>query len=222
MEKMVLGVFAGRVDAQEAINELEDRGYSPQDISIVMRSTERQRETGTRSGSGVAGGMVSGATTGGAIGALAGVLVATGIIPGLGMLLVGGPLAAALGLAGAAAVTISGAATGILAGGLIGALTNWGVPEEEAHVYENSIREGGILLLVFARLGGEEEVQRVLEDFGAFQIKMVEHTEVHDYAQREGMTSGEEYYGHAGHKGGEVENKEGNNSTEQLGSKKTG
>ena len=51
-------------------------------------------------------------------------------------LVIAGPLAA--GLAGAGA----GAATG----GLVGALTGTGVPEDEAKIYENEIKDGGIYM----------------------------------------------------------------------------
>ncbi len=103
---------------------------------------------------------------------------------------------------------IRGAATGILAGGLIGALTGWGVPEEEAQVYEDSIRQGGILILVPAHFRDEEEVKAVLEDFGASQVKVVEHTEAHKYAQREKVSLQDRfsagYFPVMGYKGGQV------------------
>ena len=49
-------------------------------------------------------------------------------------LVIAGPLAA--GLAGAGAAT----------GGLVGALTGTGVPEDEAKIYENEIKDGGIYM----------------------------------------------------------------------------
>lgn len=74
---MVLGVFVSRLDAEDAVDELEDRGYRPQDISVAMRDISKPREVVSRGGGvSVTEGAVSGATTGGAIGALAGILVA--------------------------------------------------------------------------------------------------------------------------------------------------
>ncbi len=93
-------------------------------------------------------------------------------IPGIGGLLIGGPLAAALGLTGAAAATVSGAVTGALAGGLVGGLVGLGVPEETAKVYENRIREGGVLIAVAAR-EGDDEAHAVLEEHGADEIRNV-------------------------------------------------
>jgi hypothetical protein len=37
-----------------------------------------------------------------------------------------------------------------VAGGLLGALTNMGVPEEQAHYYAEAVRRGGILVTVAA------------------------------------------------------------------------
>ena len=61
-------------------------------------------------------------------------------LPGLG-LVIAGPVAAALAGAGAGAAT----------GGLVGALIGWGIPEERVKVYEEGIKEGGILMGVRPR-----------------------------------------------------------------------
>lgn len=172
MTKLVLGIFNNRADAEDAIDELRDRDYNPKDISIVMRNHDEAVEMADNTGADVAGGAATGATTGAIVGGLAGLLAAVAI-PGLGAFLIGGPIAAALGLTGAAASTVSGAATGALAGGLLGALTGLGLSDEEARTYNDAIDRGGILLAVPARRGEEIEVQEVLEDFDADQIKTV-------------------------------------------------
>jgi hypothetical protein len=176
MAKMVLGVFIKENDAEMAIHELKDVGYNAKDISIVMRyktSAEGLRES---TGVNVAEGAVSGATAGGVLGGLAGLLIGIGAvtIPGIGALLIGGPLAAALGLSGAAATTVSGAVTGALAGGLVGSLMGLGIPEEEARVYEDRIKEGAILVAVPAREGNVSEAMNILEDFGADQVRSID------------------------------------------------
>ena len=101
MAKTVLGVFANRDDAEDAINRLEADGYNPKDISIVMKDHKTAEYIRDNTGADVA--------TGGVLGALAGLLVATGIVPGIGAILIGGPVAVALGLTGTAATTLSGA-----------------------------------------------------------------------------------------------------------------
>ena len=176
MARTVIGVFADKPAAESAVSELESAGYNPKDISIVMRSTDGGTVTQDAGGD-VASGAVSGATTGGVIGGLAGLLIGIGAltIPGIGALLIGGPIAAALGLGGAAATTVSGAVTGALAGGLVGALVNLGIPEEEARVYEQRIKEGAILVAVPTRDGEKEnEAKDILQSHGADQIRDVD------------------------------------------------
>lgn len=187
---MVFGIFATRENAESAINELEDSGFNPKDISIVMQNKEDAQVLHENTGAGVADGAVSGAATGAAIGGLAGLLIGLGAIaiPGIGALLIGGPIAAALGLTGATAATVSGAATGALAGGLIGALTGIGVPEEDARVYEDRVKSGAILVAVPALSSEHREASAILREHGAEQVKSIEtkeqqHVDNHASAQ---------------------------------------
>lgn len=175
MSYTVLGIFGDRAKAEGTIEELENAGYNPKDMSIVVRDNVVAEDIASDTGTNIAGGAVSGATTGAVLGGLAGLLVGVGAIaiPGIGALLIGGPLAAALGLTGAAATTVSGATTGAVAGGLIGALMGLGLPAEYARSYETAIREGGILLAVPALTGQEEEVEDILSQNGADQIRSV-------------------------------------------------
>lgn len=205
MTKTVLGIFENRLDAEAAVDDLKDIGYKTQDISIMMRDSQPlgvMQDSGTA----VADSTVSGAVTGGVIGGIAGLLIGIGAIavPGIGALLIGGPLAAALGATGVAATTVSGAATGVLAGGIIGALVGLGIPQEDAKVYEESIKKGGILVAVPVLNDQEQEVEALLEDNGAQQIRSVEtafpesEEEIHSYTQREFL------YAPVGIKGGKA------------------
>lgn len=136
-------VFRDRESADRAYNELAERGYTKDDVNVLMSDETRDRyftnsNVDTDLGDKVAENAGKGSLIGGGIGATVGALAAIGsniLLPGLG-LVVAGPLAA--GLAGAGA----GAATG----GLIGALTGAGVPEDEANRYSNDIKEGGIYM----------------------------------------------------------------------------
>jgi hypothetical protein len=173
--KTVLGIFSDREYAERAVNRLEDEGFRPQDISIVMKDRGDAKHVAQSTGADVAGGATTGVATGAIIGGIAGLLVGVGAIalPGFGLLLAAGPLAASLGLTGAAATTASGAVTGAVAGGLIGALVSLGLPEEDARIYESRIREGGILVAVPTAIRGEELVRDILDDEGAEQIRTV-------------------------------------------------
>jgi hypothetical protein len=175
MAQTLLGIFDDREHAEMAIHDLEESGLNPKDVSVVMKDKEEAESLSDSTGSNVAQGAVSGATTGGVIGGLAGLLVGIGAIavPGIGALLIGGPLAAALGLSGAAATTASGAMTGALAGGVVGALVGLGVPEEEAKVYEERIKSGGILIAVPTNEAMEGPAKDIFEKHGADEIKSI-------------------------------------------------
>lgn len=175
MAEMVLGVFAERANAEAAINDLESKGYNPKDISIIMRDTHEAVDIAGSTGASVAEGAGVGATTGGVIGGVTGLLVGIGAItiPGIGALLIGGPIAAALGLGGALATTVSGAVTGALAGGLVGALVSLGIPEDEAKVYEERIKEGAILLAVPVKIEHSEEARMILDAHQATQVRSI-------------------------------------------------
>lgn len=135
-----------RESTENAYNTLTERGYSKEDINLVMSDETRkthfnedvsgQTEIGTKAAEHAG----KGSAIGGTIGAIGGVVAAIGtsvVIPGLGIL-IAGPLAA--GLAGAGA--------GGLVGGVIGALVGSGIPEARAKLYESGIKEGNVVISV--------------------------------------------------------------------------
>jgi hypothetical protein len=195
MAKMVLGVFADRINAEDAIMSLEDHGYNPKDISIIMKDRAASQEIANNTGASVAEGAVTGATAGGILGALAGLLVGIGAItiPGVGALFIAGPIATALGITGAAGATVSGALTGALAGGLVGGLMGLGVPEEDARLYEDRIRAGAILVAVPTVDLREEEVKSILDGFGAEQVRSVAYLREEAPLRREDRRKVEDY-----------------------------
>lgn len=144
--RMVTGLFRDRDRAELAYRSATERGYSRDDVNLVMSNETRQRHFGddeSELGTRAAEGAGIGGAVGGTIGAIAGAIAAVGTsiaIPGLG-LVVAGPVAAALAGAGAGAAT----------GGLVGALIGWGIPEERVKRYEQGVKEGGILMGVRPR-----------------------------------------------------------------------
>lgn len=145
---MVTGLFRDRESAERAYGSLTERGYSQDDVNLVMSDETRKKhfsvdDRETELGNKALKGAGTGAAVGGAVGATLAAIAAIGTtlaLPGLG-LLVAGPIAA--GLAGAGA----GGATGGLIGGLIGA----GIPEERVKDYEEGIKNGGIMMGVTPR-----------------------------------------------------------------------
>jgi hypothetical protein len=213
MAKTVLGLFDNKEHVEAVINSLKDSGYDPQNVSLLMKDTRDAQDIKKDTGADAATGAVSGATTGAIIGGIAGILSAV-MLPGLGAIFIGGPLASALGLTGAAATTVSGAATGALAGGVIGALTNLGLSEDEAQHYEDRVKEGAILVAVPAADDEVSDVKDMFEDHNASDVKTltgalneeeVETTEIHHIPVRTDEDYSQE--GYASAKGGRATRK---------------
>lgn len=147
--RWLTAMFRDRNSAERAYNSLHERGYTQDDVDLVMSDDTRKKyfdkdETvETELGNKALEGAGTGSAIGGTLGAIAGVIAAAGtslLIPGLG-LVIAGPLAA--GLAGAGA--------GGLTGGIIGALVGRGIPEERAKVYDEGVRNGRIVMGVRPR-----------------------------------------------------------------------
>lgn len=137
--KTVTGLFDNYDDASRAVAKLEASGVSHSDISIVANNAkDRIDNDGSKAADDAAGGAGLGAVIGGAGGLLAGLGLMA--IPGVG------PVVAAGWLAATAVGAVGGAVVGGAAGGLVGALTDSGVPEDDAHVYAEGVRRGGTLV----------------------------------------------------------------------------
>ncbi|MDF2460971.1 MAG: YsnF/AvaK protein [Candidatus Saccharibacteria bacterium] len=172
MAKMLMAAFSSDAEADRALRELERHGYSNDDISVISKH-DRYEDEGYSTGSDIAKGATGGAATGGVVGGLAGLLAGVGVFPALAGLFIGGPIAAALGLAGAAATTASGAITGAAAGGLIGALTSLGLSKESASHYDETVNRGGVVLGVNCSESAIDECRAMLEACNAQEIQTV-------------------------------------------------
>lgn len=144
---MLTGLFRDRESTEGAYQSLRDRGYSENEINVMMSDKTRDAHykdgAVTELGNKATEGAGVGGAVGGTLGAIIGGVAAIGtnlLLPGLG-LVIAGPLAAALVGAGAGGFT----------GGLVGALIGWGIPEERAKVYESGIKDGGTVLGVTPR-----------------------------------------------------------------------
>jgi uncharacterized membrane protein len=157
MNNVTLGVYQTHSEAEYAIKELMAFGIPQSDISYIYVDNKGEMTDG-QTGEKVTAGAATGATTGAIVGGIAGLVVANGILPGLGSLFVAGPLAAALGLTGVAATTVAGAATGAAAGGLLGALTQLGVDDTDARLYESMVQKGDVLVVARSTTEGTKGV----------------------------------------------------------------
>ena len=146
-KRLLTGMFRDRDSTEGAYRSLRDRGYSDDEINVMMSDETRDKYYSTGDteleGNKALEGTGAGAAIGGTLGAIIGGIAAIGtnvLLPGLG-LVVWGPIAAGLAGAGAGGIT----------GGLVGALIGWGIPEDRAREYETGIREGGTVLGVTPR-----------------------------------------------------------------------
>ena len=161
-QKMLTAVFRDRVNAQTAYDRLVNRGYSNTEINVLMSDTTRSTYAAVPEGERHAMGnhAAEGMGVGGAIGTAAGATLAavatigTSLaIPGFGI--IAGPIAAAL----------AGGGAGAVAGGVIGALVGLGIPEPSARIYQEALREGGVVLGVIPHSSMDaESIQDDFED----------------------------------------------------------
>jgi len=82
-------------------------------------------------------------------------------IPGIGPLLVAGPVAAAL----------AGASIGAAAGGLIGGLVDLGVPDEEARRYTEAVRAGATLVTVTVDETMADRAVAIMREHAAVEVE---------------------------------------------------
>ena len=146
-KRILTGMFRDRESAERAYNSALSRGYTKDDVNLMMSDQTRDSWFSGDDDSGLGSKALEGAGTGSTIGGTLGAIIAgiaaigtSVLLPGLG-LVVAGPLAAAL----------AGAGAGGLTGGLIGALVGSGIPEDRAREYEEGIKNGGMVLGVNPR-----------------------------------------------------------------------
>lgn len=135
--KTISKVFDTYGQARQAVADLESAGIAHSEISLVANKHVSAQYDDVD-----ASGTAAGAGVGAALGGGAGLLAGLGLlaIPGIGPVVAAGWLAS----------TALGAAAGAAAGGLLGALTDAGVPRDDAEVYSEAVRRGGTLVSVRA------------------------------------------------------------------------
>jgi hypothetical protein len=183
MAQRVAAVFRTRDAAERAADALADMGADRGHISMMARGEEGKVTTTAPAGlhesgevveparevgdSGAALTTTDGADTakGAAIGAVAG--LAAGLlaltIPGIGLVLAAGPLAAAI-------------AGGAVLGGVYGGLRDIGIEEKHARGYEERIRGGHVLLTALVPNLSQQQVRDVLVEYDAEDISFAEDT----------------------------------------------
>ena len=141
---LLMVLFQNPQNARFVYNDLINKGYSKEDITIMMTEETEKRFfsnediSKTDLGNKSLEGMGVGSAIGGTAGAIAAGIAALGtslIIPGLGIV-----------VAGAFAAALAGAGAGAITGGLVGALIGLGVSDEQAQEFEKGIKAGGVVI----------------------------------------------------------------------------
>jgi hypothetical protein len=141
---MATAVFRDRVNAQPAYDRLRSRGYTAQEVNVIMSDATRNtyfaesNPQRIQASSHASEGMAAGGAIGTAVGATLAAVLAVGTslaLPGLG-LVVAGPLAAAF----------AGGGAGAVAGGIVGGLVGLGIPESNAQAFHEVLRDGGVVI----------------------------------------------------------------------------
>ncbi|HLL60770.1 MAG TPA: DUF1269 domain-containing protein [Candidatus Nitrosocosmicus sp.] len=163
MAHLVTGIFFDSKSAGDAVAELKEMGFT-KDISIVakdLKDDELKSHDIKKDVTDVAAGS---AAIGAGMGALTALLVgaATITLPGIGGILLTGPLLAAAGAAG-----------GALTGGLVGALVDAGLPEEKAKAYAHHIEKGEVFVSVSVSSEQEQEVSEVFIKHGVVDMDSI-------------------------------------------------
>ncbi|QKC85374.1 hypothetical protein [Mesorhizobium sp. NZP2077] len=161
--KTITGLFDTYDDANDAVGELEATGVPRSDISIVANnSTGWHKGETSEAGEDAATGAGVGAVVGGAGGLLTGLGLMA--IPGVG------PVVAAGWLAATAVGAVGGAVVGGAAGGIIGAMTQSGVPENDAHVYAEGVRRGGTMVTAKVEDNLVPNAEQILKQYNSVDI----------------------------------------------------
>ncbi|MBD1904736.1 general stress protein [Funiculus sociatus GB2-A5] len=175
-----IGVFSNREEAQQGINELKASDFPMDKVSVIARDADHNdqlsgAEMSDRVGSqdvGSATGVVADAVTGATWGTVL-VGLTSLAIPGVGPVLAAGSLGVAL-LTG-----VAGTGLGALASNnLVKAMTDLGIPEEQARAYSDRLHLGKYLLIVD---GSDEDIHRAeailsnkgIKDWGIFNPAQV-------------------------------------------------
>jgi hypothetical protein len=158
------GVFEDRERAEAAVEDLRRLDLADEHLGVAVHEGQTlafEKDVETE----VAHGMQRGITLGAPIGALAGMTVLAVVVPGVGMLGLGGILA-------------TGAATGALAGGFWGAYLGLSASThvlEEEWDWERLALEPGHVVVVVDQHGHPDDVTEVLRRHGARIVSRPKH-----------------------------------------------
>jgi len=157
---LVLALFNSRAEAAEAAAALHLRGVDRADLSVLARSHAEEVEA-AQALDATPGVEIEDSMKAARLGELSGhILAAMAIVmPGIGPLVAGGPLAAEMG-----------EVAGHVAGSLADQLERAGLERADADVLEAAVQKGNWLLGVHVRGGDAEGLASIARDAGATAV----------------------------------------------------
>jgi hypothetical protein len=154
MAKTVVGLFDSFGQAQNAVKDLIKAGIDRNRVGVV--TTQGAPEDSSKEGKTATLAAGVGAAAVGALGM--GMALGPVTIPGIGLIIAAGALAA--GLAGAG-----------IAASLSKVLRKLGVPNEQGQAYVEGVRRGGTLVTLHASDSGVESAVGIMKKHGAVDIQ---------------------------------------------------
>ena len=154
----VVAVYKSLDEAKAAVQKLEEAHFRHDQVSLVTHSVRGQIEGDDERTLQFGDNSERNAVKGAGIGGLFGLLLGAPLlaIPGLGAVLLAGPLAAGI--------------TGAIVGGFLGSMSGWGVHPNHIREYEQRVRAGAILVVVNGTPQEIAEAQRLLQDTHAEEV----------------------------------------------------
>ncbi len=142
-QQKAVAVFSNRGDINNAFEALRQSDFPNENLSMILRDFEEQvgdiDVTSHEARRGAAVGTVTG-TVLGMVGGLALAASTSIVLPGIGSVIVAGPLASVVS-------TLVGGGAGGISGGVLGLFTDIGLSDPEAEVFSSYLANGGYLLL---------------------------------------------------------------------------
>jgi hypothetical protein len=163
---LVLALYPSASAAAAGARAAHDAGVSHDRISVVSRNHDEDTALAAQMDA-TPGVELEDSRSAGRLGELSGYVLAAIalVLPGIGPIVAAGPLSASLG-----------EAAGHAAGGLASALTANGVQEPRALVFEESVKEGAVLIAVHTDEAHVAEVRAALQGSGATLVETANWT----------------------------------------------
>lgn len=154
----VVAVYDSFPLASSAIHALENSEFPADQVSLVTHDVEKEvpRTEPMQYGDDTHRDAAKGAGVGGLLGLLLGAPLLA--IPGIGPMLIAGPLAVGM--------------TGAIVGGFLGSMVGWGVHADHVAEYEKKVREGALLVVASGDPDDVALAQRVLQATDARSVDL--------------------------------------------------